>query len=311
MVARRLRARLPALHLPTVRLPTVRLPTVRLPTAALARELSSRVRWLRARWLPAALAVGIAILGAAQLPGSGGTRQEVLGVDAAASPDGPSATATAVAGVTGDLHAISDPNGQAAVPDTRFPSPAASLTWYRWPIRNARLTLPFGPSPWGSRIVDGKRFHDGIDVATFCGDRITAAHDGVVLAAGRHYDAFVGWRGDLGPYTARLNEKNLWGTLPIAVVVDDGNGYRSIYAHFWKVVVKAGDTVKAGQLLGYEGATGRASGCHLHYGLFSPYEVASFTFDPVAAAHMLLPTEEIARVDPLAALPPMASAGIR
>ena len=53
-------------------------------------------------------------------------------------------------------------------------------------------------------------------------------------------------------------------------MIDDGNGYRSIYAHFSKVRVKAGDVVKAGQLIGWEGDTGRASGCHLHYGLFSP-----------------------------------------
>jgi murein DD-endopeptidase MepM/ murein hydrolase activator NlpD len=272
--------------------------------------------------MSAALVVGLAILVVAPLPGSGESRQEILGISVTASSPGSERAAAAaiaspvggdlaVVGSVGDIRATPDPSGQAAVPDTRFPTPAASLTGYRWPIHNARLTLPFGPSPWGSRIVDGRRFHDGIDVATFCGDRITAAHDGLVLAAGRHYDAFVGWRGDLAAYTARLNEKNLWGTLPIAVVTDDGNGYRSIYAHFWKVVVKAGQTVKAGQLLGYEGATGRASGCHLHYGLFSPSEAASFAFDPVAAAHMLLPTEEIARVDPLLALPPFATAGIR
>jgi murein DD-endopeptidase MepM/ murein hydrolase activator NlpD len=33
--------------------------------------------------------------------------------------------------------------------------------------------------------VEGTTFHDGIDLATFCGDRVVAAHDGIVLAAGR------------------------------------------------------------------------------------------------------------------------------
>ena len=56
--------------------------------------------------------------------------------------------------------------------------------------------------------------------------------------------------------------------------------------------------------VGYEGRTGRASGCHLHYGLFSPDETAVFGMEPVAAAHMLLPTEMIARVDPLPGGPP-------
>jgi murein DD-endopeptidase MepM/ murein hydrolase activator NlpD len=145
-----------------------------------------------------------------------------------------------------------------------------TLSGYRSPLPHGRLTLPFGPSRWGSRIVDGEAFHDGVDLATFCGDRVVAAHTGTVLASGRRYDEQMGWVGDLGPYLARLDSRKLWSSLPIVVVVDDGNGYRSVYAHFGKVVVKAGDAVKAGQLLGYEGRTGRASGCHLHYGLFSP-----------------------------------------
>ncbi|HYH92548.1 MAG TPA: M23 family metallopeptidase [Candidatus Saccharimonadales bacterium] len=186
---------------------------------------------------------------------------------------------------------------------TRGAPPLITLSGYRWPIPKARLTLPFGPSPWGSRIVDGEHFHDGIDLATFCGDRIVAAHGGVVLAAGRHYDEHMGWVGDLTPYLERLETKHLWSTLPIVVVIDDGNGYRSMYAHFQKVTVKAGDRVKTGQLLGYEGRTGRASGCHLHYGLFSPLETSTFKMDPTVSKRMKLPTHQIARIDPLQVLP--------
>jgi murein DD-endopeptidase MepM/ murein hydrolase activator NlpD len=178
------------------------------------------------------------------------------------------------------------------------------LTGYRWPVARVRLTLPFGPTVWGSRIVDGARFHDGIDLATFCGDRVVAAHDGRVLAAGRRFDTMIGWVGDLGPYLRRLDRNHLWSTLPIMVVTDDGNGYRSMYAHFGRIVVKPGDRVKAGQLLGYEGATGRASGCHVHYGLFSPWESATFAIKPDVAKRMKLPKTEIARVDPLLVLPP-------
>jgi len=179
---------------------------------------------------------------------------------------------------------------------------AATLTGYRWPLPRGRLTLPFGPSPWGSRIVEGEPFHDGVDLATFCGDRIVAAHGGTVLAAGRKYDQFMGWVGDIQPYLDRLEKKHLWFTLPIVVVVDDGNGYRSVYAHFGKVVVKKGAVVKAGQLLGYEGRTGRASGCHLHYGLFSPAEVATFGIDAKVVKRMKLPDRQIARIDPMLVL---------
>lgn len=203
-----------------------------------------------------------------------------------------------------------DPIGERSVA-ARRPVAPTTLTGYVWPLPRSRLTLPFGPSPWGSRVVDGEPFHDGIDLATFCGDRVVAAHDGTVLTAGRRYDAFVGWVGDLSPYMARLDEKQLWTTLPIVVVIDDGNEYRSIYAHFRDVVVKAGDVVTAGQLLGYEGKTGRASGCHLHYGLFSPFETRTFAIREDVVGRMLVPDRQIARVDPLLVLLPMERAGIR
>ncbi len=152
--------------------------------------------------------------------------------------------------------------------------------------------------------MDGERFHDGVDLATFCGDRVLAAHSGTVLTAGRHYDEYMGWVGDLDPYLKRLEQKNLWKTLPIVVVIDDGNGYRSVYAHFGKVTVKSGQQVEAGQLIGHEGATGRASGCHLHYGLFSPWEQDTMAIRADVVKRMKTPKEEIARIDPLLILPP-------
>jgi murein DD-endopeptidase MepM/ murein hydrolase activator NlpD len=190
-------------------------------------------------------------------------------------------------------------------PDTRAPA-LDTLEGYRWPLAHPRLTLPFGPTPWGSRLVDGQTFHDGVDLATFCNDKVLAAHAGTVLAAGRHYDDVMGWIGSLRPYYNRLDRMGIWRQLPIVIVVDDGNGYRSMYAHMWKITVKAGDTVKAGQVMGFEGMTGRASGCHLHYGLFSPQETATFRIKPDVAKRMKLPKEEIARVDPLLVLPPRA-----
>jgi murein DD-endopeptidase MepM/ murein hydrolase activator NlpD len=198
-----------------------------------------------------------------------------------------------------------DERDEAAVPR---PLPLSELTGYQWPLPHARITLPFGPSKWGSRIVGGEPFHDGVDMATFCGDRIVAAHAGVVLAASRHYDTRMGWVGDLKPYLDRLEAKSLWSTLPIVIVIDDGNGYRSIYAHLAKTAVEAGQSVNAGDLLGYEGKTGRASGCHLHFGLFSPLESARFGIDPAVVEHMKLPAWQIARVDPLLVLPERSEA---
>ena len=186
-----------------------------------------------------------------------------------------------------------------------------SLTGYVWPVPKARLTQSFGPSDAGTLIVDGKPFHDGIDLASWCGGPVRAAHDGVVLTSGRFFDPYVGHRGNLAAYNARLTARHKWLDLPIVIVIDDGNGYRSIYAHFLRVVVHEGDVVKAGQIIGAEGATGHASGCHLHYGLFSPLETSSFEMDPATADRLLLPHEVIARIDPLRVLPPLEEGGIR
>ena len=246
---------------------------------------------------------------------AGGVRDAISVPDRAALPDameriswvaGPESAAPAFPGArTSGGVSIEARDHSAAFPEPPDPS---TLTGYRWPVLHGRVTLPFGHSKWGSRIVDGEPFHDGLDLATFCGDRIVAAHDGVVLAAGRRYDTKMGWLGDLQPYLDRLDEKGLWQTLPIVVVVDDGNGYRSIYAHLSEAAVERGETVTAGQLLGYEGATGRASGCHLHYGLFSPLETSRFGIDPGVVERMLLPPYQIARIDPLLVLPPRTGA---
>ena len=194
------------------------------------------------------------------------------------------------------------------VPLARVAPAPEGLTGYVWPLLRGRLTLPFKAIPGGSRIKDGKLFHDGIDVASFCGDTVRAAHDGVVLAAGREFDEFVGWVGSLRKYRLTLDKKKLWDDLPLVVVIDDGNGYRSIYAHFSKVTVAVGDRVKAGQKIGLEGMTGHASGCHVHYGLFSPFETDTFGVRADILKNLRLPEAEIARIDPLIVMPNGAEA---
>ena len=124
-----------------------------------------------------------------------------------------------------------------------WPPLPSSLTGYRWPLPHGRLTNPFGVSWAGTYLVGGQPFHDGLDLATFCGDHIVAAHDGTVIAAGRKVDPWMGWVGSLAPSVKRRDTHHLWGELPIIVVIDDGNGYRSIYAHFNKIVVHTGQTI--------------------------------------------------------------------
>lgn len=143
------------------------------------------------------------------------------------------------------------------------------LTGYRWPIRRSgRITSFFDYRDDGFLAVNGKRIHEGLDMTTTCGDEVWAAHGGQVLAAGRRFGPFMGFNATLDVFYERLQKKGSMTDLPIVVVIDDGNGYRSAYVHLQDATVEPGDRVKAGQVIGHMGATGNASGCHLHYELF-------------------------------------------
>jgi murein DD-endopeptidase MepM/ murein hydrolase activator NlpD len=141
------------------------------------------------------------------------------------------------------------------------------LTGYRWPKTVGRLTSFYDYRSTGFLVLDGRRIHEGIDIASFCGAAVRAAHRGTVLAAGRDFAHHVGFSDSLEPFYQRLRRRGEMNRLPITVVIDDGNGYRSVYAHLASASVKRGQTVKRGEVIGTEGATGNATGCHLHYEL--------------------------------------------
>lgn len=88
------------------------------------------------------------------------------------------------------------------------------------------------------------KFHYGTDVAANSGDDVLAFADGVVAATG--YDA-AGY----GNY----------------VILDHGDGWRSLSAHCSRVLVAAGQTVRRGDRIALVGATGAATGPHLHFEL--------------------------------------------
>lgn len=98
---------------------------------------------------------------------------------------------------------------------------------------------------WGAR---GKwsRYHTGQDFSAPSGTPIYAAASGVVLSP-----TAGGWAG-------------------INVVIQHSNGGATLYAHMSRKAVKTGQTVKAGQLIGYVGNTGRSFGSHLHFEYYKP-----------------------------------------
>jgi murein DD-endopeptidase MepM/ murein hydrolase activator NlpD len=84
-------------------------------------------------------------------------------------------------------------------------------------------------------------FHSGLDISTDKGNPVTATAPGVVQSAS--------WNGAYG---------NL-------VAIDHGYGVMTRYAHLSAFAVKVGDRVAQNDVVGYVGATGRATGPHLHY----------------------------------------------
>lgn len=180
--------------------------------------------------------------------------------------------------------------------------PVAELTGYVWPARHALITSRFAPRDFGAfLLIDGKEVHDGLDLATHCGNKVRAAHDGTVLYAGLNFDPYFGYWGDADAIYARLERLGRVNDQPIVVVIDDGNGYRSVYVHLQRADAEAGMEVKAGDVIGLEGATGFATGCHLHYGLIRMDGGWQDLVPQLAQFGYPLKVRE--RVDPLKVLP--------
>ena len=111
-----------------------------------------------------------------------------------------------------------------------------------WPVK-ARISGLFG----SQRIYRGTpgSYHSGLDLAGGAGTTYVAPADGVVVLAARE------------PFT-------LEGYL---LIVDHGMGLSSAFLHSSELLVREGDEVRQGQTIGRIGATGRATGPHLHWGL--------------------------------------------
>lgn len=101
-----------------------------------------------------------------------------------------------------------------------------------WPVRG-RISSPFG-SRWG-------RMHWGIDIAVPVGRNIVAAAAGKVV--------WSGWVNGYGQ----------------TVIIDHGNGYRTLYAHNNRLIVRPGDNVRQAQLIAKSGNSGNSTGPHLHF----------------------------------------------
>lgn len=114
---------------------------------------------------------------------------------------------------------------------------------FEWPERGAfMVTQEFGSTPFNY-------FHPGLDMSYInrCDGAIYAAGDGIVLADGRP------------------NSK--YGDFAIGVIIAHSQRLATIYWHLSREIVTVGQEVHVGDVIGYEGATGFATGCHLHFGV--------------------------------------------
>jgi len=115
---------------------------------------------------------------------------------------------------------------------TKTNNEAAEADVWLLPLQQYAFTAPFG--------VRFGKLHAGIDLAAPDGTPYRAVHAGVVTAAG--------YRGGYG----------------YAITIKNPDGTETIYAHSRRLLVKTGDTVKAGQVIGEVGMSGYAYGTHLH-----------------------------------------------
>jgi len=112
------------------------------------------------------------------------------------------------------------------------------------PVDRRRISIRSGFGWRRDPFTKGYRFHQGLDLAGRIGTPIYATADGLVL----------------DPYAN--SSMSGYGKV---VVINHGFGYQTLYGHLSKILVKPGDKVKRGQIIGHMGSTGRSKGPHLHY----------------------------------------------
>ncbi len=102
---------------------------------------------------------------------------------------------------------------------------------WAFPLPDAKVISPYG----------GKRHHSGVDLKTKPGDKIVAAFDGVVIKS----EPFAGYGN--------------------CITIRHAYGFETLYSHQRKNFVRVGQKVKAGEVIGLTGRTGRATTEHLHF----------------------------------------------
>ncbi|MDR1894394.1 MAG: M23 family metallopeptidase [Spirochaetales bacterium] len=118
----------------------------------------------------------------------------------------------------------------------------ATKTLFIYPAR-ARLSSPFGyrADPFNGT----RRYHNGLDLANSIGTPIYASMEGTVI--------------DTADRTTGYGR---------SIVIQHANGFQTLYGHLNEILVRRGQWVNQGQLIGRMGTTGRSTGSHLHFTIY-------------------------------------------
>ena len=119
-------------------------------------------------------------------------------------------------------------------------TPSSGGSWLR-PCSYTYMSSPFGFRT--SPTAGASSYHQGVDLAAPANTPVYASRSGIVTT------------------TTYSNAAGYY------VTINHGDGFSSIYMHLNNYVVSAGQAVSAGQLIGYVGRTGIATGYHLHFGI--------------------------------------------
>ncbi len=136
---------------------------------------------------------------------------------------------------------LKSPVNKVVLKGSKYVPDVGSLTNWGWPT-DSGWTLSSGYSYRTSPINGSRELHSGLDISgTGYGSKVYATNNGKVVTAEYHYS---------------------YGN---HVVINHNNGYLTLYGHMSRIAVKVGQTVAKGQVIGYVGMTGAATGPHVHY----------------------------------------------
>jgi len=122
-----------------------------------------------------------------------------------------------------------------------------SARGYAWPVQGGRITQGFGMTSFARSGAYGGVGHNGIDIGAPTGTPVYTTASGTVVSVGFNDNSYGKW-----------------------VVIKHTDGYFSLYGHLSQQRVSNGQTVNKGDRIGDIGATGFATGPHLHFTIYLP-----------------------------------------